>query len=346
MVAGLSAHEPLRLVRNPRFRPVDGRPDGYPDAITIDCCADRQRAFAPSSKGARTSSAAASACTPSWPPSTRSRRASPDSCTRNADPRHDLRVPEHPHAAVRRRRRAPRRSTTLSIAARSWRSHGRRALRAGHLPVPARRTSPATAPTARIRRDAGGSRPWSAPDLAARPAPDRPVAHARHARDRVRATAQVFLGPGRLLVTLLAPAGIPSHAARAARLVDYFSYIADSRHRAQIGSGGVAPRLPRRVEHAATAPLRRVRPGLSQPEQLLGVLRPPHRRAHAARLPDAGRRRPAATRCGPRPTSASPTEAAVVPLINAKSITFVSRRVGNFQYSQQWGVLYDQLWVR
>jgi YVTN family beta-propeller protein len=45
MVAGLSPRGPLRLVRNPRFRPVDGRPDGYPDAITIDCCADPQRAF-------------------------------------------------------------------------------------------------------------------------------------------------------------------------------------------------------------------------------------------------------------------------------------------------------------
>ena len=45
MVAGLSARAPLRLVRNPHFRPVDGRPDGYPDAITIDCCADGQRAF-------------------------------------------------------------------------------------------------------------------------------------------------------------------------------------------------------------------------------------------------------------------------------------------------------------
>ena len=45
MVAGLSAHGPLRLVRNPRFQPVDGRPDGYADAITIDCCAEGQRAF-------------------------------------------------------------------------------------------------------------------------------------------------------------------------------------------------------------------------------------------------------------------------------------------------------------
>jgi peptide/nickel transport system substrate-binding protein len=38
-------------------------------------------------------------------------------------------------------------------------------------------------------------------------------------------------------------------------------------------------------------------------------------------------------------------QAAVLPLVNPKSISFVSRRVGNFQYSQQWGVLYDQLWV-
>jgi peptide/nickel transport system substrate-binding protein len=39
-------------------------------------------------------------------------------------------------------------------------------------------------------------------------------------------------------------------------------------------------------------------------------------------------------------------QAPVVPLPNLKSVSLVSRRVGNFQYSQQAGVLYDQLWVR
>jgi peptide/nickel transport system substrate-binding protein len=38
--------------------------------------------------------------------------------------------------------------------------------------------------------------------------------------------------------------------------------------------------------------------------------------------------------------------AAMVPLLNPKQVDFVSRRVGNYQYNPQWGVLLDQLWVR
>jgi peptide/nickel transport system substrate-binding protein len=38
-------------------------------------------------------------------------------------------------------------------------------------------------------------------------------------------------------------------------------------------------------------------------------------------------------------------QAAAVPLFNSKAVSFVSRRVGNYQFSQQWGVLFDQLWV-
>jgi peptide/nickel transport system substrate-binding protein len=39
-------------------------------------------------------------------------------------------------------------------------------------------------------------------------------------------------------------------------------------------------------------------------------------------------------------------QAPVVPLTNLRSVSLVSRRVGNYQYSPQWGVLYDRLWVR
>jgi ABC-type transport system substrate-binding protein len=35
-----------------------------------------------------------------------------------------------------------------------------------------------------------------------------------------------------------------------------------------------------------------------------------------------------------------------IPLSNFTRTTFVSERVGNFQYHPQWGVLLDQLWVR
>ena len=35
-----------------------------------------------------------------------------------------------------------------------------------------------------------------------------------------------------------------------------------------------------------------------------------------------------------------------VPLYTFNSADFVSRRVGNYQYNPQWGVLLDQLWVK
>ena len=38
--------------------------------------------------------------------------------------------------------------------------------------------------------------------------------------------------------------------------------------------------------------------------------------------------------------------APVVPAYNRRNVDFVSKRVGNYQYNPQWGVLLDQLWVR
>jgi YVTN family beta-propeller protein len=38
--------------------------------------------------------------------------------------------------------------------------------------------------------------------------------------------------------------------------------------------------------------------------------------------------------------------AAAIPLLNPKAIELISRRTGNAQYSPQWGLLLDQLWVR
>ena len=38
--------------------------------------------------------------------------------------------------------------------------------------------------------------------------------------------------------------------------------------------------------------------------------------------------------------------APAVPYANDLQLTFLSRRVGNYQSNPQWGVLLDQLWVR
>jgi len=40
------------------------------------------------------------------------------------------------------------------------------------------------------------------------------------------------------------------------------------------------------------------------------------------------------------------THAPVVPTYNRRNVDFVSKRVGNYQYHPQWGVLLDQLWVK
>ncbi len=39
-------------------------------------------------------------------------------------------------------------------------------------------------------------------------------------------------------------------------------------------------------------------------------------------------------------------QAPLVPGFTQEDVTFLSKRVGNFQYHPQWGVLLDQLWVR
>jgi peptide/nickel transport system substrate-binding protein len=39
-------------------------------------------------------------------------------------------------------------------------------------------------------------------------------------------------------------------------------------------------------------------------------------------------------------------QAPIVPTYNQQDVSFVSKRVGNFQYNPQWRVLLDQLWVK
>jgi peptide/nickel transport system substrate-binding protein len=39
-------------------------------------------------------------------------------------------------------------------------------------------------------------------------------------------------------------------------------------------------------------------------------------------------------------------QAGMVPLANPNDFDFVSKRVGNYQYSPQWGLLLAQVWVR
>ena len=65
-------------------------------------------------------------------------------------------------------------------------------------------------------------------------------------------------------------------------------------------------------------------------------------RARALEVADPG----AASRLWTKVDHAIVMQAPFVFLQNPRQVTLVSRRVGNYQYNPQWGVLYNQLWVR
>lgn len=343
MVAGLSSHEPLRLVRNPQFRPVDGRPDGYPDVITIDCCADPQRAQRLVEQGRAD-------LVGGIPGPTIELAGHGDAlATRFAGRLHttptattifafmNTHAPPFDDVNVRRALNyAVDRNAVVQVQG------GERAAQATcqFLPAnfPGHRTyCPYTA-------RAGGGRPWSAPDLATA---QRLIArsHTRGMHVTVLAGSQTFVGPGHVIKTLLQQLGYRAKLRVLPATVDYFSYIADSRHRAQIGGAAWATDYP-----AAAG--------------MMGVLRckafvpaSPHQTNYSEfcdRRTDELIRRafqvPADDATADALWAAADRrvtdQAAVLPLVNPKSIAFVSRRVGDLQFSQQSGVLFDQLWVR
>ena len=342
MVAGLSAHEPLRLVRNPRFRPVDGRPDGYPDVITIDCCADPQRALRAVEQGRAD-------LVGGIPGPTIELAGQSDAlATRFAGQLHatpiagtifafmNTRTPPFDDIDVRRALNyAVDRNAVVQVQG------GERAAQATcqFLPAnfPGHRTyCPYTA-------HAGGGRPWSAPDLATA---RRLIArsHTQGMRVTVLAGAHSFIGPGHLIVTLLRRLGYRATLHVLPAKVDYFRYIADSRHRAQIGGAGWLPDYP-----AASSMMQLVRCKEFVPASPVQVNYSEFcdrrtddliRRASEVPADDA-----AADALWAAADRRVTDQAAVLPLVNAKSIAFVSRPVGDFQFSQRWGVLYDQLWV-
>src|SRR5205807_618736 len=55
---------------------------------------------------------------------------------------------------------------------------------------------------------------------------------------------------------------------------------------------------------------------------------------------------PAATDLWAQADKTVTDQAPLVPLVVPRQVDFVSRRVGNYQYHPQFGVLLDQLWVK
>jgi YVTN family beta-propeller protein len=341
MIAGLSARGPLRLVRNPRFRPVDGRPDGYPDAITIDCCSATKPGLSAVEQG-HADMLGGSVASPAL--------GNVDAiAARYAGQLHSTPV-AFTNFAFLNTHTPPfddvdvRRALNYAVDRSAF-----VALDGGETYAqPTCQFLPANFPGHRTycpyTTRAGGGRPWSAPDLSrAR----RLIARSHTRGMRITVTAdRVFLNAdARGLVTLLDQLGYRATLHVLPKGVDYFAYIADSRHRAQIGPAGWLPDYP--AASSMLGPLRCAAFVPASSEQVnyseFCDSRADELMRRASQLPadDA-----AADALWARVDKRLTDQAAVLPLDNGKAITFLSRRVGNFQYSQQWGVLDDQLWVR
>ncbi|MGZ4275772.1 MAG: protein kinase domain-containing protein [Solirubrobacteraceae bacterium] len=343
MVAGLSARAPLRLVRNPRFRPVDGRPDGYPDAITIDCCADPQGALRAVQQGradivggdvgleadlARQLDAIATRYAGRL-------HTAPVPATRFAflnthvPPFDDLDVRRALNYAVDRR---------AFVAIQGGEHYAQATCQ--FLPT----NFPGHRPYCPYTARAGGGRPWSAPDLArARRLIAR--SHTRGMRVTVLTGHPVSEADARQLVKLLQRLGYRARLRVLPQSIDYFRYISDSRHRAQIGPAGWFSDFPDAAGFMALFRCDTFAPADSLQANYSEFCDPrADRLAQRASRVAAGD--PRADALWAQVDKRVTDQAAVLPLINPKAVFLVSRRAGNFQYSRQWGVLYDQLWVR
>jgi peptide/nickel transport system substrate-binding protein len=128
----------------------------------------------------------------------------------------------------------------------------------------------------------------------------------------------------------------------------YWAAVSDSRNRAQIGFTGWQPDYPSPASFLVqlfSCPA--FLPG--SPDNNLNVsefcdpgIDRQMRKAQAEQLSDPTGSRALWQRVDREITDAAPW----VPLMIAKSVNVLSKRVGNYQYSPQNGMLIDQLWVR
>jgi peptide/nickel transport system substrate-binding protein len=200
--------------------------------------------------------------------------------------------------------------------------------------------------------NASKSGTWTAPDLTKA----RRLVASSHTRG-TKITVWAFPGVGgngfptrlgRYFVSLLKRLGY--HASVKVIPVgsgSYFGAVSDSRRRAQIGFAAWAADYP-----AASAFInvlltcKSFRPG-SEAQVNIAEFCDPHIDAKIKRALALQANDPAAA--GPLWADIDRSlvdKAPWVPTHTSKGLSFVSKRIGNYQYNPEWGVLLDQFWVR
>jgi peptide/nickel transport system substrate-binding protein len=134
----------------------------------------------------------------------------------------------------------------------------------------------------------------------------------------------------------------------ASKVFEYFTKILDSRTRAQAGYLGWVADYPSslaffREEISCSAFVPR-NPGLNSnvSEFCDPAIDAEIRHAAAVQVEDP----PAAVALYRKVERAILEQAPMVPTYNGRSVSFLARRVGDYAYNPQWGVLLDQLWVK
>jgi peptide/nickel transport system substrate-binding protein len=191
----------------------------------------------------------------------------------------------------------------------------------------------------------GPGRAWGTPDLAKA---NRLIArsHTRGMHVDVWAPDPEMAKQARFMVRLLDRLGYRA-SLRLLPFTRYWRYVSDSRHRAQIGTIWWGSDYPAARDFLQLLfSCRSFMP--DDPHNVNwsefcdpGADRLMQRAARLQATDDA-----AANALWARVERRIVDRAAAVPLENPKLVDVVSRRVGNYQFNPQWGVLLDQLWVR
>ncbi len=333
--------QPLHLARNPHFRVWSqaARPDGHPDAIAVGVAADL-KAGLKAVEEAKADYTADSLY--------RAPRADLDTIlTRYAGQVHSNTAREVHHFFLNTRlapfdrldaRRAVAYAVDRSAMVQNEGGPQIASPTCQFLPP----NFPGYRPYCPYTLSPGPGRAWSAPDLTkAR----RLVARSHTTGMRVvvwTASGAVFRRDGRYLVHLLDDLGYRASLHMLSR-AKYFGAVADSSNHAQIGPMGWAADYPSDANFLALGFSCAGTPVDGNYSQFCD--------RQTDRLIQRAKR---AQQTGQRTADALwaqvdrrvVDQAAVVPLVNPKQLDFVSRRVVNYQYNPQWGILLDQLWVR